>query len=77
MRTTIEIPDAMFREMKALTARQGMSLKEFTLRAIEKQISHLRDRGKKKYSVKLPLIPSKHPGTLRSMTNAEIEDLLG
>jgi hypothetical protein len=27
------------------------------------------------YKVRIPLIPSKHPGT-RNLTNAEIEDLL-
>ncbi len=76
MRTTIELPDPVFREMKSLAARRGSSLKEFVLRAIEKEMRAARLPGGKRLSVKLPLVRSKSPGALRSMTNAEIEDLL-
>lgn len=77
MRTTVEVPDPVFREIKALAARKGSSLKELVLRAIEREIAASRRRSAKRVSVKLPLVPSKRPGALRSMTNAEIEDLLG
>jgi len=66
----------MFRELKVLAARQGRSLKEFVLRAIERQVEEARGKAKR-YEVELPLVRSKRPGALRSMTNAEIEDLLG
>ena len=75
MRSTIELPDPLFREMKALAARRGASLKEFVLRAIEREMAAARKR-QRRFSVKLPLAPSREPGALRSMTNAEIEDLL-
>jgi hypothetical protein len=77
MRTTIEIPDMMFREMKSLAARRGKSLRDFVLRAIEKEVARTRRAAKQRYSVDLPLVKSKHPGAIKSMTNAEIEDLLG
>jgi hypothetical protein len=77
VRTTVEVPDPVFREIKALAARNGSSLKELVLRAIEREIAASRRRSAKRASVKLPLVPSKRPGALRSMTNAEIEDLLG
>jgi hypothetical protein len=76
MRTTIELPDSTFREMKSLAARQGTSLKEFALRAMQREISRVRQGARRRFAVKLPLIPSRRPGALRSMTNAEIEDLL-
>ncbi len=76
MRTTIEVPEAMFRQMKSLAARKGTSMKEFVLRAIEKEVSKERQGETRRVSVKLPLVRSSHPGALRSMTNAEIEDLL-
>jgi hypothetical protein len=62
--------------MKMLAARSGSSLEEFVLRAIEREVSTARRRAGKRFSVKLPLVPSKHPGALLSLTNAEIEDLL-
>ena len=76
MRTTIEIPDPAFREMKALSAQRGMSMKEFVLRAVQEQVSRVRQDNKRRYSVKLPLIKSKNPVRIPSLTNAEIEDLL-
>ena len=77
MRTTIEVPGPMFREIKSIAARRGTSLKEFVLRAIEREVARLRKNERKRHSVRLPLVRSKHPGALKSMTNAEIEDLLG
>jgi hypothetical protein len=76
MRTTIEIPDMMFREVKSLAARSGKSLRSFVVRAIEKEVARTRQAAKPRYQVKLPLLKSKHPGKIKSMTNAEIEDLL-
>ena len=77
VRTTIDVPGAVLREIKVLAARSGSSLKEVVLRAIQREIEASRRRSAKRVSVKLPLVPSKRPGALRSMTNAEIEDLLG
>ena len=59
--------------MKATAALRGVSLKEFLLRAIEHEMA--KKQAKKDYAVRLPLVRSKHPGTL-NLTNAEIEDLL-
>ena len=73
MRTTVDIPDPVFRKMKATAALRGVSLKEFLLSAVEHEME--KKQGKKEYRVKLPLIKSRHPGTL-DLTNAEIEDLL-
>lgn len=73
MRTTVDLPDELFRKMKATAALRGMSLKQFITRAVETEISKPRQR--KRHRVKLPLIRSKNPGTL-NLTNAEIEDLL-
>ena len=38
MRTTIELQDSLFREVKAFAAEHGMSLKDLFTRAIEKCI---------------------------------------
>jgi hypothetical protein len=73
MRTTVDMPDPVFRKMKATAALRGVSLKEFLLSAVEHEMA--KKQAKKGYRVRLPLIPSKHPGTL-NLTNAEIEDLL-
>lgn len=76
MRTTVELPDELLRELKSLAARRGRSMKEIVLDAIAREVSRARGAARRGHSVKLPLVRSKQPGALRSMTNAEIEDLL-
>ena len=73
MRTSIELPDELFREIKVVAAQRGVSLKEVIRTAVENEltkstVSHAR-------RVKFPILDSQEPGTL-SLTNAEIEDLL-
>jgi hypothetical protein len=51
-------------------------MKEFVLRAVQEQFARARQEGKRPRGAKLPLIPAKLTGTIRSMTNADIEDLL-
>jgi hypothetical protein len=39
MKTTLEIPDELFREMKAAAALRGMKLKDFVTIAISEQLA--------------------------------------
>ena len=72
MRTTIDMPDTLFRELKAVAARRGRPLKEIVCAAVEQEIRKAeRQSGQR---VKFPLLASQQPGTL-DLTNAEIEDL--
>jgi len=73
MRTTIDLPDNLFRQAKSKAALRGKTLKEFVQTAIEKEVSA--KVSKSSFRVKLPLIKSKKPKSL-SLTNTEIEDLL-
>jgi predicted DNA-binding ribbon-helix-helix protein len=72
MRTTIDLPDAVFRELKSVAARRGSSLKELVLKAVEAEIRTAERKSGRR--VKFPLLGSKEPGKLH-LTNAEIEDL--
>jgi hypothetical protein len=38
VKTTVEIPDALFREAKATAAREGISLKEFFTEAVARKL---------------------------------------
>lgn len=73
MRTTVDIPDALYRELKSKAAREKRSVKELILRSVEVE---LRPRSKKRTRrVTFPLIPSKAPGTL-DIDNAKIYELI-
>lgn len=72
MRTTIDLPDPVFRELKAVAARRGTSLKEIIRLAVEEIRKTERPAGRR---LKFPILSSRQPGVL-ILTNAEIEDLL-
>jgi hypothetical protein len=71
MRTTVDIPDATYRRLKASAAELGCSVKELVLRGVETQIQ-TRERSKR---IRLPLVRSKQPGTLE-LTNEQIYEII-
>ena len=73
MRTTVDLPDELFRDLKLKSAREGVTLKQLILTALESPLHAA--PGPKPRRIRGPLIhcKSKHPIAL---TNAEIEDLL-
>lgn len=73
MRTTIDLPDDLFRELKAAAARRGASLKTVIRIAVEEEIRKSdRKTGRR---VKFPVLRSTQAGVL-NLTNAEIDDVL-
>ncbi len=73
MRTTIDLPDPLFRQVKSLAALNGSTLRDFIADALQRAVTS--GKGQRHQKVRLPLIRSKQPGTLR-LTNADIEDQL-
>jgi len=72
MRTTVDIPDPTYRELKSKAAKQGCSVKEIILRSVTKELKvGKRKRGR----IQLPILKSKHPGTLE-LTNEQIYELI-
>jgi len=74
MRTTVDIPDPIYRQLKAQAAREGSSAKKLILRGVE-QILRGGSRKPSGRRIKSPVIPSKKPGTLK-IDNAAIDDIL-
>lgn len=72
MRTTIDLPDPLFRELKALAARRGASLKNVIQAAVEEEIRKTeRKTGRR---LKFPVLASDEPGSV-DLTNADLDDL--
>lgn len=73
MRTTIDIPDTMYRRLKSRAAGEGRSAKALILQGVEQVLtSKHRVSGRK---VTLPIVRSKRPGTLQ-LDNARIYDVI-
>jgi len=73
MRTTVDIPDTLYRELKSRAANEGRSVKELILRGVEQELRGPRKRRTSRVS--LPLIASKRPGQLE-LTNAKIFEII-
>ena len=73
MRTTVDIPDPLYRELKTKAAREGSTVKELILRSVEAKLAER--KGKRPKRIVLPIIKSKKPGTLY-LDNAKIAELV-
>lgn len=72
MRTTVEIPDSMYRRLKSKAAREGSSTRAIILRGVKEVLKSERRKGG--VPVSLPIVRSKRPGTL-ALDNARIYDI--
>ena len=70
MRTTIEMPEPLFRRAKATASLRGMTLRDLVTQAVEREVS-LGDLGLLRTGrpVRLPLVPSARPGHRRLTTD--------
>jgi hypothetical protein len=73
MRTTVDIPDQMYRRLKGRAAREGRSAKELILRGVEQILADERRTSGRRVS--LPLVRSKRPGSV-SLDNARIYEVI-
>lgn len=77
MRTTIDLPDALFRQAKASAAKNGLSLKDLVTKALTRELdsSSPTDRKKIGYRVQLPLIRMDSDPKTRTPINLTNEDI--
>ena len=72
MRTTVDIPDPLYRKLKAKAAKESTTEKQIIMLSVEKE---LQTRARKKGRIQLPIVKSKKPGTLH-LTNEEIYEII-
>jgi hypothetical protein len=71
MRTTIDIPDSLYRTLKSRAAAEGTSVKAIVLRSVERDLN--RPLGGNRTAKRLPVIKSTAPGTL-DLTKVNLYD---
>lgn len=71
MRTTVDIPDGLYRQLKSRAAREGSSTRALILKGVKEVIKADRRKGAR---VSLPIVRSKRPGTV-ALDNAAIYDI--
>ncbi len=73
MRTTVELPDELLREAKAVAARRGVPLKSLIAKALDNEIHTPAATSSR--NVRSPLVRSKRRKKL-DITSTEIEEIL-
>jgi hypothetical protein len=76
MRTTIDMPDTLYRKTKAVAALRGSSLKDLIVLAVEREVSTPQRPTKKAKRVQLPLMKT-WKGPKLDLTNFDFDELLG
>ena len=71
MRTTVDIPDDLYRQLKAKAALEGSTVKETLFKMLAREIHSTPARGRCRF----PLIKGKESRRL-SLTNRQIDEIL-
>jgi hypothetical protein len=73
MRTTIDIPDDVYRSLKMKAAAEGQTVRKIALRAIQREIAE--SGPKSVLRLAEPILKSHAPGSIR-IDNERIYDLI-
>jgi hypothetical protein len=74
MRTTVDLPDTLFRKTKATAALRGSTMKELIVRAIEREVGDRSPSKKAAPRVTLPI--HLKSGRKLDLSNFDFDDLL-
>ena len=72
MRTTVDIPDGLYRQLKSRAAREGSSTRALILKGVKEVLKV--ERRKARAHVSLPIVRSKRPSTV-TLDSAAIYDI--
>jgi hypothetical protein len=73
MRTTVDIPDEVYRRLKVKAAVEGQTIREIAVRAIVREIEQPAAQPVRR--LRFPILKSHAPGSLR-IDNEQIYDLI-
>ena len=65
MRTSFEIPDDLYREIKIRAAREGKTMREIILDGVALRLKNGSSPPKPEERVRFPVIRSQNPGSLK------------
>jgi hypothetical protein len=73
MRTTVDIPDALYRRLKAKAANEGRPAKALILRGVREILKPPRRSANRR--ITLPIVRSRRPGSVE-LDNARIYEII-
>lgn len=76
MRTTLDLPDALLRQLKAQAALDGTTLKSLIAELVERGLAQRDTTLSKAPRSKLPTLVPRRPLAIKNPTNARLFELL-
>jgi hypothetical protein len=76
MRATVELPEAVLRQIEMLAGREGATPGDLIRRIVEDHVARCQPSAKRRFSVSLPLIPASETGPIRPITGKDVDVLL-
>jgi hypothetical protein len=64
MRTTVDIPDLIYRELRIHAATEGTTIREIILESVQEKLRNRKTKMKPEGRARFPVIRSKNPGSL-------------
>lgn len=65
MRTSIEFPDAVYRQMKLRAASEGTTIREIVLEGVAIRLRYAEGEPQRERGPRFPVIRSKNPGSFK------------
>jgi len=65
MRTTIDIPDPLYQEIKLRAAVEGTTIREIVLQGVAVRLHNRASKPDAKNQPRFPVLRSRHPGSLK------------
>jgi len=65
MRTTVDIPDAVYRQLRLRAASEGTTIREILLEGVAMSLRGGRETPTQRRGPRFPVIRSKNPGSLK------------
>jgi hypothetical protein len=65
MRTTIDLPDPIYRELKVRAAHEGTTIRGIILESVAARLKNQSEKASVTTAPRFPVIRSKHPGSLK------------
>jgi hypothetical protein len=76
MQATIELPEAVLRQLETLAKREGATPGDLIRRLVEAHVAHSEAFAQPGQYVSLPLIPASETGPIQPLTGKDVDQLL-
>jgi hypothetical protein len=76
MQATVELPEAVLRDLEALARSEGSTTVDLIQRIVEAHVASRQTTGDRRFAVPLPLIPEAETGPIQPVSGRDLDEFL-